>query len=87
MTGNNGLRKGEARESYPMIIMGGGALAGHPQRRLQPNNRGSLLNISSERTAHSVRFLAIRGVVSCGPPLTAGVRLQTKSQAKTTPYI
>jgi hypothetical protein len=31
-------------------------------------------NISSERTAHSVRFLAICSAVACGPPLKLGVR-------------
>jgi hypothetical protein len=30
-------------------------------------------NKRSERTAHSVRFLAINGAVSCGPPLKRGV--------------
>jgi predicted RNA binding protein YcfA (HicA-like mRNA interferase family) len=30
-------------------------------------------NISSEWTAHSIRFLVIRRVVSCGPPLKLGV--------------
>jgi hypothetical protein len=30
-------------------------------------------NISSERTAHSIRFVAIHSVISCGPPLKLGV--------------
>jgi len=32
-------------------------------------------NNSSERTAHSARFWAVRGFFPCGPPLKLGVEL------------
>ena len=38
-----------------------------------------LPNISSERTAHTIRFFVYRTVRGCGPPLKLAVGRDTKS--------
>jgi hypothetical protein len=47
-----------------------------PHTPAKPNN-------ASELTAHSAGFLAVLGVVSCGPQLTASVRLRNKIEEGT----